>query len=168
MRLIDADSLKTKVEAMVEHRMIESDYDFGRNQAFDYVADILIDDAPTESTNTPTNAPTELISRADAIEAIASRDETDGTVKVFTGREVNEILSALPSADAVATFRTGQTYGKSTSIRELVEVVRCKDCKHAHMTYGGECKYCDMWEEDGEALYLDGDFFCAYGERREP
>ena len=41
----------------------------------------------------------ELISRADAIEAIASRDETDGTVKVFTGREVNEILSALPSTE---------------------------------------------------------------------
>lgn len=51
---------------------------------------------------------------------------------------------------------------------DAVEVVRCKDCKHAHMTYGGECKYCDMWEEDGEALYLDGDFFCAYGERKEP
>lgn len=45
MRLIDADELKTKVEAMVEHRVNESDYDFGRNQAFDYVADILIDDA---------------------------------------------------------------------------------------------------------------------------
>lgn len=44
--------------------------------------------------------PTEgdIISRADAIEAIASRDETDGTVKVFTGRQVNEILTALPSA----------------------------------------------------------------------
>ena len=41
----------------------------------------------------------DLISRADAIEAIASRDETNGTVEVFTGREVNEILSALPSAD---------------------------------------------------------------------
>lgn len=52
--------------------------------------------------------------------------------------------------------------------KDMVEVVRCKDCKHAHMTYGGECKYCDMWEEDGEALYLEGDFFCAYGERREP
>jgi hypothetical protein len=47
MRIIDADELKTKVEAMVEHRVNESDYDFGRNQAFDYVADILIDDAPT-------------------------------------------------------------------------------------------------------------------------
>lgn len=45
----------------------------------------------------------DLISRADAIEAIASRDETDGTVKVFTGREVNEILSALPSADRPTT-----------------------------------------------------------------
>lgn len=51
---------------------------------------------------------------------------------------------------------------------DAVPVVRCKDCKYAHMTYSGECKYCDMWKEDGEALYLDGDFFCAYGERKEP
>lgn len=47
MRLIDADSLKSKVEAMVIHKFNESDYEYGRNQAFDYVADILIDDAPT-------------------------------------------------------------------------------------------------------------------------
>lgn len=42
----------------------------------------------------------DLISREDAIEAVASADATDGTVKVFTGRQVNGILSALPSADA--------------------------------------------------------------------
>lgn len=47
MRLINADELKTKVEAMVIHRVNESDYEFGGNQAFDYVADILIEDAPT-------------------------------------------------------------------------------------------------------------------------
>ena len=41
----------------------------------------------------------DLISRQDAIEAIASRDETNGTVKVFTGRQVNEILASLPAAD---------------------------------------------------------------------
>lgn len=113
----------------------------------------------------------DLISRADAIDTVEELNR-----KVNDGRENDTIctsdvlrrINALPSADTVATFRTGQTYGKSTSIRELVEVVRCKDCKHAHMTYGGECKYCDMWEEDGEALYLEGDFFCAYGERREP
>ena len=53
----------------------------------------------------------DLISRVDAIEAIASRDETDGTVKVFTGREVNEILESIPSAEVV--LQTPQTYGKS-------------------------------------------------------
>lgn len=47
MRLIDADALKLKVEAMVIHKFNESDYEYGGNQAFDYVADILIDDAPT-------------------------------------------------------------------------------------------------------------------------
>jgi len=50
-------------------------------------------------------------------------------------------------------------------------VVRCKDCKYASMTYDGECKYCQRWKEkyDGESvsLYLDGDFYCAFGERRE-
>lgn len=51
---------------------------------------------------------------------------------------------------------------------DYVKVVRCRDCKHAQMTFGGECKYCDFWQEDGgEALYLDGDFYCAAGERRE-
>lgn len=53
-------------------------------------------------------------------------------------------------------------------VSDYVNVVRCRDCKHAQMTYGGECKYCDFWQEDGgEALYLDGDFFCAASERKE-
>ena len=47
MRLINADELKAKVEAMVKHKIQESDYDYGRNQILDYVADILIEDAPT-------------------------------------------------------------------------------------------------------------------------
>lgn len=49
---------------------------------------------------------------------------------------------------------------------DAVQVVRCRDCKFAHMTYGGECKYCDVWESE-ESLYLDGDFFCAFGERKD-
>ena len=49
---------------------------------------------------------------------------------------------------------------------DAVPVVRCRDCKFAHMTYGGECKYCDVWESE-ESLYLDGDFFCAFGERKD-
>ena len=48
---------------------------------------------------------------------------------------------------------------------DAVEVVRCKDCKHAHLTIGSEVKYCDMWS-NGEELYLPPDFHCAAGERR--
>lgn len=51
-----------------------------------------------------------------------------------------------------------------------IDIVRCKECKHAHMTYGGDCKYCDMWKDDDDfciELYLDGGFYCSYGERKE-
>ena len=48
---------------------------------------------------------------------------------------------------------------------DKVDVVRCKDCKHAHLTIGSEVKYCDMWS-NGEELYLPPDFHCAAGERR--
>ena len=47
----------------------------------------------------------------------------------------------------------------------IVEIVRCKDCKYSHLTYDKEAKYCDQWET-GEALYLDGDFYCAFGEKK--
>ena len=49
---------------------------------------------------------------------------------------------------------------------DAVQVVRCKDCKYAHMTYDGDCKYCDVWFPD-EAEYLDGDYYCASAERKE-
>ena len=60
---------------------------------------------------------------------------------------------------------------RSFSEAPSIDIVRCKECKHAHMTYGGDCKYCDMWKDDDDfylELYLDGDFYCSYGERREP
>ena len=41
----------------------------------------------------------DLISRQAAIEEIARRDTTDGTVKVYSGREVCDILNALPTAE---------------------------------------------------------------------
>lgn len=49
------------------------------------------------------------------------------------------------------------------------EIVRCKDCKYAHLAYDGDCKYCDKWlDDDGFhlTLYLSGDFYCGYAERR--
>ena len=47
---------------------------------------------------------------------------------------------------------------------DAVPVMRCKDCIFAHLTYDGECKYCDAWSGE-EPLYLDGDFYCSFGEK---
>ena len=50
------------------------------------------------------------------------------------------------------------------------ELVRCKDCMYAHLTYDGECKYCDLDEDENgfiEATYRPGDWFCADGERKK-
>lgn len=49
---------------------------------------------------------------------------------------------------------------------DVVEVVRCRDCKYAHHWYGndtlGNTKYlCDIFETS-----MFADAFCSYGERR--
>lgn len=41
----------------------------------------------------------DYIKREDAIEIIARHDYTDGTINVFSGRFVNGLISAIPSAD---------------------------------------------------------------------
>lgn len=48
-------------------------------------------------------------------------------------------------------------------------IVRCRDCKFAVINTLGDCKYCEkFWDSDGDAqLNLPGDFFCAWGERRD-
>lgn len=50
------------------------------------------------------------------------------------------------------------------------EIIRCKDCKYAHLTNDGKsCKYCDQFTDDyGQVMemYFDSDFYCGYAERR--
>ena len=46
----------------------------------------------------------------------------------------------------------------------LVEVVRCKDCKH-YIDYGDGNKICKLWTDEWDAA-TDADAFCSYGERR--
>lgn len=62
---------------------------------------------------------------------------------------------------------------------DLVQVVRCRDCKHGHITINGKsCKWCDLiatHDIDGNEPnngydpepYFDADFFCAWGKRKE-
>lgn len=67
------------------------------------------------------------------------------------------------------TTRTVMKCAALDAVDGVVPVVRCKDCKHAHMTVDGLCKYCDALIECGvdEAVYLSGDFFCADGEKKD-
>ena len=48
----------------------------------------------------------DLIDRQAAIEEVARRDTTDGTVKVFSGREIIEILNGLPSVQPERQWET--------------------------------------------------------------
>ncbi len=79
----------------------------------------------------------DLISRRAAIEEIARRDTTDGTVKVYSGREICDILNALPTA----------------------EIVRCKDCK-----WFGQIG-CAIGVVDDTDKPTENDY-CSFAERR--
>ena len=79
----------------------------------------------------------DLISRQAAIDALE-----DAT---FDFEACKIVLEQLPSAQP--------------------EIIRCKDCKYARLTYDGSCKYCDIWFPD-EAEYMDGDYYCASAERK--
>lgn len=74
------------------------------------------------------------------------------------------------SEQAVMTFNECIMRTNSMPTVDAEPVVRCKDCRFSHMTYGGDCKSCDKWVDDDDfhlTLYLDGNFYCAWGERRE-
>lgn len=97
----------------------------------------------------------DLISRQTALDALGLSEKTRkhsgdrsgyDTMMLY---EIQDILEGLPSAEP--------------------ENIHCRDCKYAHLTYDGFCKYCDKWVDgDGTPLtvYLDGDFYCGFAERR--
>lgn len=84
---------------------------------------------------------------------------------------MGELTTAVDNEVMKAVQKVGIDVDKEELLKALElyhNLVRCKECKYAHMTYGGDCKCCDMWKDDDDfciELYLDGDFYCAYGER---
>ena len=86
------------------------------------------------------------------IDANALKREFEWLKSVVNESSKGEVMDVMQRIDNAPTV-------------DAVEVLRCKDCKHAHLTIGSEVKYCDMWS-NGEELYLPPDFHCAAGERR--
>lgn len=121
---------------------------------------------------------TDLISRADAIEAVAQQwlfeasvgnpyvnDDDIGEYRKLA----EELFEDVPSADAEMRDATAeerasvQRYIDSIST-EAVQVVRCKDCKWAEKAILDEyCVECTMYHT---SCMKHG--YCHHGERREP
>lgn len=83
----------------------------------------------------------DLISRQAAIHEIHKQVWLAETAKTF----LTEALNELPSTD-------------------VVEVVRCKNCKNSEHWYRDR-RRCFLWSESGIAVFEDG--FCNYGERKD-
>ena len=83
-------------------------------------------------------------------------------------------INEIKFTGAVFEDRDGEIYIKLSDVKQsieqtptadVVEVVRCKDCKHGHWnqeTCHGKCvHYCDLTD-----LQINKDHFCSYGERK--
>ena len=49
-------------------------------------------------------------------------------------------------------------------LKEQLQIVRCKDCKHSEHWYGDKQR-CFLWHEDGIDVFETG--YCSYGERKD-
>ena len=85
-----------------------------------------------------------------------------------TDKEIPKITEALDMAIEALQREDNLLKSLETNepIYDMVDVVRCKDCKHKVVTKDGEYNpediVCDYWATDG--LYeID---YCSYGERK--
>ena len=65
--------------------------------------------------------------------------------------QINKHLRSIPAAD-------------------VEEVVHCNECKFSQLTTEGHCERCDILEECvGSPFLFDvpGDFYCAFGKKRD-
>lgn len=96
-----------------------------------------------------------LIDADEAVERANASDKIVGS-SIWETSEVVEFLEDCPTVDAVP-------------------VVRCKDCKHSVWDEENEMWKCvesaefdeDVGEWFGFYEYHNGNFFCAYGERKD-
>ena len=87
-------------------------------------------------------------------------------------------MALISKEDLLTKFETGALLFQPEVKRiikiqpevDAVPVVRCKDCKYFKRDIpcvGGTYNGCDQLEgRDGCEPYVEEDFFCAYGERR--
>ena len=131
---------------------------------------LMLNVLPTHANSRSTHE-RDLISRADAIEAVKETilkrfNLADWYEEMLNcGVEIEDRINALPSADAVSIETQVESTRKVLDdfAKDRVKVVRCKDCRwfkqdSSPVGYG----YCDGRMVGREVDYND---YCSYGER---
>lgn len=90
----------------------------------------------------------------------------EALVLLLWGEEMNRYIDEDTLKANINTAFLSEI-GKIIDSAPSIDIVRCKECKKAHLTYDGDCKYCEEWKDDDGnyiEVYHDGDHFCSYGE----
>lgn len=114
------------------------------------------------------------------------KNDTDDVAILVGINRVGSGIEKLPTADVISAEAYNQvawerdmamqqieSYGVSFgSNAELVEVVRCRNCKHAYFKYNmkdtlQEIYACRKRPAGRTHKKVGGDFFCKHGERRD-
>ena len=94
----------------------------------------------------------DYISRDAALNCFHDWIDQHGYVHTADEMPEYDAIADLPAADVVET----------DAIKNLVEVVMCRDCKR----YTENC-FCEFWQKTGAVIQMSTYDFCSYGERRE-
>ena len=102
-------------------------------------------------------------------EAIELLEDLDGAIEDNHGRDYDEAFRMAIESLSADTVSRSQYQGLLNAIGKVyVEVVRCKDCKHAeHREQMPNQIYCHRDKLSLHSYLHDDDDFCKYGERRE-
>ena len=156
------------LKAMIDEMILVFDRD--RKKALNMAIKALMEQSKHDQ-NTPQKQPDpntlgikteesceDVISRQDAIDAVEFGityvkvlNKENGEVMELFKKSNEELQKAVNRIEALPSVQP--------------EIIHCKECKYAHMTYDGDCKYCDVWFPD-ESKYVGGDYYCASAERK--
>ena len=88
--------------------------------------------------------------------------------KLPNGRTVTADFNEL--GHATVTIQAMDALFDILNSSDVVEVVRCKDCKHYKRNIplvGGHYNGCDEWLDEGNPITVYDNDFCSYGERAD-
>ncbi len=87
---------------------------------------------------------------------------TKNRAKQFVCGHCNEVCSEEPCEPSDCDW---MAFIDKEPAADVVEVVRCRDCKHSYRIDGAKEEY-DCAKISAFAKFFPGDHFCGYGERK--